>query len=218
MTSSQPIVLSRSATNAVRGTCLKRAATALAPAIISGCISIPLPVTSGSLPDSRTNIPSTVPSSFAIGHTTRRDVLFELGEPDGVGPADGWYTYGSATSRGGVAVLTVSYGFSYDTRESVEYRRLLVQFDDNGVVSNVKLETKRCPLWDSQLIRFVSVPCLDFRGADIGQHAEPMPGDNVLTSTSPTTAAPTGWGSYFGSLQECNPSGRRLPRARHTAF
>ncbi len=170
MTSSQAIVSSRCASaSQARGTRLSRAGLALVTVIISGCI--PFPLRTGPLADSRTNVPPEVPSSIAIGHTTRREVLLELGEPDGTGPADRWFTYGSAISRGGVGVISgAGYSAIYDARRSVEFRRLLVQFDDAGVVSNVRLDTKRCAIWEHDAT-FVSVPCLDLQGADVGQQA-----------------------------------------------
>lgn len=103
-------------------------------------------------------------------------MLLQLGEPDGSGPGDAWYSYGSAFSHGGLGILTVSYGASYDARHNVEVRRLFLQFDPGGVVSSVSLETKRCPMWTSDLLRHVSLPCLDIQGADIAlQKSSPAP-------------------------------------------
>jgi hypothetical protein len=103
-------------------------------------------------------------------------VLLELGEPDGSGPSDEWYSYGAAFSHGGLGILTVSYGGSYDARHNVEVRRLFLQFDENGVVSSVSLETKRCPMWTSGLLQHVSLPCLDIQGADVvAQKSSPPP-------------------------------------------
>lgn len=189
-TSSQAIVSSWCASASwARGTCLPRAGLALVAIIISGCISIPFPLRSGPLADTRTNVPPEVPSSIAIGHTTRREVLLELGEPDGSGPADQWYTYGSAISRGGVGIVTMSYGVTYDARRSVEFRRLLVHFDDAGIVSNVRLDTKRCPLWESPAADTASVPCLDLRGGDVGQQAGPTTGGTELPTLNEPAAS-----------------------------
>ena len=153
-----------------------RLGLALTTLAISGCISVPFPLASGPLPDSRMNIPAQIPTSIAIGHTSRREVLLELGEPDGLGPNDAWYSYGSAFSHGGLGILTVSYGASYDARHNVEVRRLFLQFDSSGVLSSVNLETKRCPMWTSDLLQHVSLPCLDIQGADVAkQESSPLP-------------------------------------------
>ena len=163
-----------------RGGGRRRLALALAAATISGCISVPFPLASGPLPDSRMNIPAQIPSAIAIGHTSRREVLLELGEPDGIGPNDAWYSYGSAFSHGGLGILTVSYGGSYDARHNVEVRRLFLKFDSSGVVSSVNLETKRCPMWTSDLLRHVSLPCLDIQGADVArQESSPLPSSRL---------------------------------------
>ena len=195
MTSLQAIVSSWCASaSRARGTWLSRAGLALVAAIISGCIPIPLPLRSGPLADTRTNVPPEVPSSIAIGHTTRREVLLELGEPDGTGPADQWYTYGSAISRGGTGIVMVSYGVVYVARQSVEFRRLLVQFDDAGVVSDVRLDTKRCPFWESSSSSggssdVASVPCLDLRGGDVGQQAGPTAEGNERATLNEPAAS-----------------------------
>lgn len=187
----------------------RRLGLALTAAAISGCISLPFPLASGPLPDSRTNIAEQVPSSIAVGRTSRRDVLLELGEPDGSGPNDAWYSYGSAFSHGGLGILTVSYGASYDARHNVEVRRLFLQFDPSGVVSSVSLETKRCPMWTSDLLRHVSLPCLDIQGADVAaQKSSPPPSSllgqykNILRRPGecPTHGRLTAEGA-FGTLQ-----------------
>lgn len=158
----------------------RRLGLVLTAAAISGCISVPFPLASRPLPDSRTNIPEQVPSSIAVGRTSRREVLLELGEPDGSGPNDAWYSYGSAFSHGGLGILTVSYGASYDARHNVEVRRLFLQFDPSGVVSSANLETKRCPMWTSDLLRHVSLPCLDIQGADVAAQKSTPPPSSLL--------------------------------------
>lgn len=170
MTSSQAITSSRCANaSGTRGLFL--ASLALVAAAAPGCV--PFPVTPGPFPDSRTNVPAEVPPTIATGHTTRREVLFELGEPDGLGPGDRWYSYGSAISHGGVGGLFPTRSdIAALTRESVEFRRLLVRFDAAGVVSDVRIDTKHCPFWYGPGMAGASgpnasIPCLDIRGGEI---------------------------------------------------
>ncbi len=109
------------------------------------------------------------------GQTTRRDVLLGLGDPDGKASDDRWFTYGSAISHGGVAGLAVGLGNSGSIgRESVEYRRLIVRFGDNGVVSSVDWQKRRCaeyPQGTDSTGYFTTVPCVDIQGNDLASGA-----------------------------------------------
>ena len=164
----------------------------MAVLLITGCISLPHPRPGGPLADSRTNVPAEIPTWIVTGQTTRRDVLLHLGEPDAAGPDDQWFTYGSASTSGGTGVLTISLGASYESRDTVHFRRLVLQFEDNGVVRAVRLDTKRCPMWDSTLLSYASKPCLDVRRPDLGTEetraasSTPEPASH---SPEPTAAA-----------------------------
>lgn len=109
------------------------------------------------------------------GQTTRRDVLLGLGDPDGKAPDERWFAYGSAISHGGIAGVAVGLGNSGSIgRESVEYRRLIVRFDENGVVSSVDWQKKRCgeyPQGSDGTGYVTSVPCVDIQGNDLADGA-----------------------------------------------
>jgi hypothetical protein len=126
---------------------------------------------SGPREDSRTNVPEAVALWIVAGQTTRRDVLLGLGDPDGKAPDEHWFTYGSAISHGGIEGAAVGFGNAGSLgRESVEYRRLIVRFDDNGVVSSVDWQNKRCteyPQGSDSTGYVTTVPCVDIQGNDL---------------------------------------------------
>jgi hypothetical protein len=183
--------------NTGRWACLYLTVTALGAGGLFGCF--PYPVPSGPLKDSRTNVPSHVPSWIVTGRTTRRELLLELGEPDGRGPGERWYSYGSAISHGGVGGLLVipseaGVGGGYASHEIVEVRRLIVTFDEGGIVRDAKLDAKRCPSWSTHGdlgISHVTVPCLDIRGSDMDEQGRAIGAiehENVPGSDAGATA------------------------------
>jgi len=110
---------------------------------------VPVPRTSGPVADSRIEVPKTLPDQIVAGQTTRADVLRLLGEPDGRGHLDGWFTYGSHIERGGVGWLALYGGpgggggvAKMGDWETV--RRATIHFDDEGVVTNVDVTEQNC--------------------------------------------------------------------------
>jgi outer membrane protein assembly factor BamE (lipoprotein component of BamABCDE complex) len=118
---------------------------------LSGCLVLPVPVhqSSETSSESRANVgPNTAPR-IVPGSTTRTDVLLMLGEPDGRGDDDRWFSYRTHVSRGGwhwaavwVAAGAGGGGAPIDDWEAV--RRLVVRFDERGVVSSVESAQKNC--------------------------------------------------------------------------
>jgi hypothetical protein len=118
---------------------------------LSGCIILPIPVarTSGAIPTYRSNIGDQAPATLVQGSTTRRQVLLELGEPDGRGADDRWFTYESVSRRGG---LHWAYVVGAETGRGAigsiddwdTARRLTIRFDDRGVIAGVSLDQKNC--------------------------------------------------------------------------
>jgi hypothetical protein len=121
----------------------------LAALLASGCVIVPVPEkrTAGPNPASRTNLDAQAEPGIVTGVTTRTQVLLKLGEPDGRGAEDAWFTYASIVERGGWHWYAVVIGpgvagspvDSWDTS-----RRLIIRFDAHGVVSAVTLEQKDC--------------------------------------------------------------------------
>src|SRR5215469_2626292 len=83
---------------------LRTQLVAYVAALLSGCIAVPVPVShhAGPEPGSRANIGDAAPPTVVAGRTTRVQVLMNLGEPDGRGEGDSWFTYQSIENRGGV--------------------------------------------------------------------------------------------------------------------
>ena len=110
--------------------------------VLAGC-PIPLPARYES--SSRENLPAEPLDWVTVGVTTREDVLLRLGEADGEAPDGSWLAYGSVYSKGGVLfVLFAGGGAAGAGSEHVEYRRLIISFDDRDVVSAIDPVTREC--------------------------------------------------------------------------
>jgi hypothetical protein len=138
-------------------------------ACLAGCIPYVYPVLPGARSDSRTNIGNAVPTFIVIGKSTREDVLLSLGEPDGVGASEEWVSYGAARRRGGVGFGFVADNGGIDARlKVVEFRRLLVRFDTNNVVSEATMRIANCSESTFNMDHdSTTAPCLDVSGRDI---------------------------------------------------
>ena len=97
---------------------------------LSGCVDLKPPRDVGG---SRSNVGEQLPAFIVEGKTTRDDVLLQIGEPDERGYFDRWFVYQSQRSFGGAAVGIVP-GLVAGA-EAVRYRRIVVSFDDAGVVA-----------------------------------------------------------------------------------
>jgi len=133
---------------------------------MAGC---PIPVPGGYAASSRENVPAEPLDWITTGVTTREDVLMQLGEADAVATDGSWLAYGSAYSEGGVIFVIFGGGSAAGAgSEHMEYRRLVVRFDEHGVVTNADLVTREC--WQA----IVAIdgaggegnPCLDIRTAE----------------------------------------------------
>ena len=108
----------------------------------------PRPLPSGYEADSRENVPAAPLDWIAPGVTTREDVLLRLGEADGEGVDGSWLAFGSAYSKGGVAFVVLAGGSGAAAGgENIEYRRLIVSFDERGRVLAFDLVSREC--WES---------------------------------------------------------------------
>ena len=107
------------------------------------CVS---PVPSLGYGDTRGNLPSaaTLPVE---GRTTREEVLLRLGSPDAVAPDDSRFGYASRRHEGGVSVWGIGQlagGLPLGGGVEFTERRLVIDFDAQGVVNRVQLDEIRC--------------------------------------------------------------------------
>ena len=154
-------------------------------ALLSGC-PVPLPPTYDSA--SRQNVGEHIPDFIVNGETTRDDVLLRLGEPDGRGPGDRWFAYGSHYSKGGVLfVMAAGGGAGAAGVESIRFRRLVVRFNEKGVVADSAFVERVCPRYTFGAggRADVSAPCIDVTVDDAPGSAPLMdsgipPGEHVV--------------------------------------
>lgn len=133
--------------------------------VVSGCLPVPIPPL-GIAPDSRSNLPPTRPGFIHEGETQRADVLLALGAPDRAGADERWFAYASAAHQGGVAFVVGSYGGAGGVLvEGYLERRLVIRFDERGIVESVEFEEKVCPRVG--LNEHGRTACLDLTALDL---------------------------------------------------
>ncbi len=109
---------------------------------LAGC---PVPIPAGYTSGSRENLDEQVADRLKTGVTSREDVLLLLGEPDGVGPDESWLAYGSVYGKGGVLFLFCAGGGCMGGgSEKMEYKRLVVTFDEQGTLMNADFVSQDC--------------------------------------------------------------------------
>jgi hypothetical protein len=113
---------------------------ALTSMIFVACM--PVPLLRGDEDYSRNNIGDKVPEFVVPGKTTRADVLLSLGEPDGASENGIQFTYTRVTSNGGLG-FAISTSTLYRA-EGMTYRRLIILFDETGIVTSAKHEQVSC--------------------------------------------------------------------------
>jgi len=127
-----------------------RGAIVAAAALVGLAACGPMPISSGYAAGSRQNIGERLPDFIVEGKTPREEVLLRLGEPDVRGPADSWFAYGSLLHAGGVE-------FGFLSAETLRYRRIIVDFDEQGVVSRASHVEQDCPIYNQVAPK--SAPC-----------------------------------------------------------
>ncbi|MCU0975882.1 MAG: YjgB family protein [Steroidobacteraceae bacterium] len=126
---------------------LRWAALPAVALILAGC---PIPLPAGYEASSRENVSAEPLDWVTIGVTTREDVLLKLGEADGAAPDGTWLAYGSAYSKGGVVFVLFAGGSAAGVgSERMEYRRIVISFDEKGVLSAIEPVTRDC--WEGIL-------------------------------------------------------------------
>lgn len=139
--------------------------------LMAGC---PIPLPSGYNASSRENISTETAMRLETGLTTREEVLLALGEPDAAGPGDSWLAYGSVYGKGGVVFVLCAGGSCGGAGgEKMEYRRLVVTFDEQGVMANAEFVDREC--WEGILALESagsrSPPCVQINASGDAQSA-----------------------------------------------
>ena len=109
-----------------------------------GC---PVPIPPGYDSSSRENLSSEATVNLVPGITTREDILLKFGEADGAAEDGSWLAYGSIYGKGGVIfVVAAGGGAAGAGAELTEYSRLVVTFDDKGILKAADFVSRDC--WD----------------------------------------------------------------------
>jgi hypothetical protein len=124
--------------------------------VLAGCV---IPITEGN--PSRSPLGDTVPAFIKSGKTTREEVVLQLGEPDAVGANERWMMFGSVKNLGGALVLLPAPTIAGFQTTETRYGRLLLRFDQAGVVCQSTFETQACQRTVLPDGRFSEPPCLD---------------------------------------------------------
>ena len=148
----------------------RRLLRVLLPLALTGCVvpgGIFFPKFSTEERQSRTNTGESVPDFIVAGQATRADVLLTLGEPDGTTEGDEQFVYTQIQGHGGVYFIggggqgaTAQGGEAEFERRT--YRRLVILFDDAGLVKNSRVEVASCISGNQQ-------NCIDVAGRDLAR-------------------------------------------------
>ena len=135
--------------------------------MLPACV-IPLPIQEAYRHGSREELGAATLESIVTGKTTREEVLLRLGQPDGAALDESWLSYGCVRSKGGVLVF-IYPSPAMPAFETVDYTRLVVYFDEAGVVERTQFEQRTCR--ETELItqgaEVKPRPCIDVLGKDL---------------------------------------------------
>jgi len=135
--------------------------------LLAACFPI---VTSSTLDsNSRGNVPDSAATAIEVGKDSRTDVLLALGEPDGRGADDSWFSYGMTRSQsvGAVMLAPGSGGAATIVRESQTAQRLVIHFDTDGIAKTADVSTMKCAHWGQ-----LASDCLDPAGEHIARQVD----------------------------------------------
>lgn len=136
-------------------------------ALLPACV-IPLPIQEAYRHGSRENLGAAAKESIVAGKTTREEVLLRLGQPDGAALDESWLLYVCVRSKGGVLVF-IYPSPAMPAFETVDYTRLVVYFDEAGVVERTQFEQRTCRETEfiTQGAEVKPRPCIDVLGKDL---------------------------------------------------
>ena len=139
---------------------------------MTGCIPIIYPARY--MKPSRQNLSEAVPAFIEAGRTTLADVVLTLGDPDTVAADESWVAYASTYREGGGGAALVlagggQVGLLGGASKQMLYRRLLVRFDDAGLVQEATLDVVDCTEADFFIGQSASSspPCFDVDSRDL---------------------------------------------------
>jgi len=142
---------------------------------MTGCVPIIYPARYEK--PSRQNLTDAVPAFIETGRTTMADVVLALGDPDTVAADESWVAYASTYREGGGGAALVlagggQMGLLGGATKQMLYRRLLVRFDDAGVVKEATLDVVDCSEADFFLGQAAgsSPPCFDVDSRDVAAY------------------------------------------------
>jgi hypothetical protein len=140
----------------------------LAGTFLLGCIGVPVPLPAGYEYGSRENLGDCAPECIISGKTTREEVLLALGQADGVALDESWLSFGCAYGKGGAFFLAYP-PVILPGAEAIEYRRLVVYFDEGGVVERVQFDKRICQevTLATQGGNIKPRPCIDATGQEL---------------------------------------------------
>jgi len=136
-------------------------------ALLPACV-IPLPIQEAYRHGSRENLGAAAKESIVAGKTTREEILLRLGQPDGAALDESWLLYVCVRSKGGVLVF-IYPSPAMPAFETVDYTRLVVYFDEAGVVERAQFEQRTCRETEfiTQGADVKPRPCIDVLGKDL---------------------------------------------------
>lgn len=137
--------------------------------IISGCVPVPVPIANVGYENTRRNIPKYYSNIIIPGKTTIIDVVFALGEPDGMAIDYSWVCYGNLYNHGGASLVFVGAEFGYTSLYKYMYNRLIIPFNSNGIALDPIFESEEClrSFLEVKNKSEYSKECLDISGKDL---------------------------------------------------
>ncbi len=149
---------------------------------LAACVTTPVPPLGYG--ETRGNLPATT-AELVEGRTTREEVLLRLGSPDAVTPDGHRFGYASRRHEGGIGVVGIGQLAGLPLGGAVEFteRRLVIDFDAQGVANRVLLDEVRCTKAVGLFAQ--GAACLAFDGLGLSPAGEA----GRLVAPEPTIAA-----------------------------
>lgn len=152
----------------------------LAVALLTSCV-VPVPVVETGYPrGSRGNLGEAVPEFIASGKTTLEEVLLSLGQADAVANDGSWLLYRCSRRTGGMIVFLYPSPV-FPAFKEFEHRRLVVYFDEGGVVERTQFDKATCRSvdWAGRGAEYAGKwQCFDSAGNELSPSSDKFPLQN----------------------------------------